>query len=942
MKWLLNIGVKGCFWGALLSAIAAFPANSAFGAVVTDGSLGAQATLNGPDYDVTEDLGQIRGSNLFHSFLEFGLNSGESATFSGPAAVENIIGRVTGGNVSQIDGTLRSTIQGADLFLLNPAGIMFGPNAALDISGAFHASTADYLRFENEEVFHSSATPSSVLSVSRPEAFGFLNADPAAIRVVDSQLEVPDGESITLTGGDILVNGRTQSAGLTAPAGRIQLTGVGAAGEVSLEAPSVLSAPEAQSGHVTLSNADISTEGEAAGSVVIRGGRIQINRGTNMKSDNHGSVDAATYGLDLEAATLIDISGESILSSYSNGAGRGGDIRIKTGDLRLREASHIYPGFFDAGDSGDLRIETDRLRIVGEASIFSFGLGDGSGGSVTIDANESVELDGADDMFDISTQIGTVEGDINISAPLLKIINFASVSITPMEAVESGNLRIDADFIYLNNGHIGTSSFNQGGKSSDVTINAGRFEAYNFSLLSTKAISGDSGAINITADTLLWDGMGYTETGIAGIRSDNGGSGKGGDITISTNHIDLKNGAGIVTAANGESASGRVRITTDDLTISGFSKEIFSGIFTNSFGSGAAGDIDIEVSGALNLMNDVRISSSIEGSGDGGNIKVSAADLLMGNGSYIRSTSLTGGTGDSGDINLEISGTLKLMNDALINAETDGIGDAGDIRVAATELWIENDAYITSASGIGGAGNGGNIIIACSGDVRVDKGKIVTAVFGDGTGGDIHINASNLLLRNQALISARSEGGGNAGGITLELGELLGMDDAKIGLESLQADGGDIQITAGKLIHLADSEITTSVIGGQNTGGGNFDLQAPFVVLDDSLLTATALEGSGGNIDIGSEVFLATQESVLDASSQLGIDGRVDIQAPLYDLSGTLKPLPNDFLDAAELSRTPCETRVMGGDYGSFVVRGHKVSPVEPGTPIMSPPLDLN
>ncbi len=109
--------------------------------VTLDGTLGPAGALPGPNYAITADLGRQVGGNLFHSFGQFSINTGESATFSGPNSVSNIIGRVTGGNVSFIDGALRSTIPGANLYLLNPAGVLFGEHAQLDVLGSVHVST---------------------------------------------------------------------------------------------------------------------------------------------------------------------------------------------------------------------------------------------------------------------------------------------------------------------------------------------------------------------------------------------------------------------------------------------------------------------------------------------------------------------------------------------------------------------------------------------------------------------------------------------------------------------------------------------------------------------------------------------------------------------------------------------------------------------------------
>jgi filamentous hemagglutinin family protein len=153
--------------------------------VATDGMLGAKVRLTGRDVRIPARLGQIRGQNLFHSFQRFGIERGQKVTFTAPdrLRLKNVIGRVTGGERSTIDGTLASRVKGAELWLLNPAGILFGPHARLDVSGAFHASTADELRFEDGAVFSALDTQGSVLSVAAPEAFGFLHVKPAGITI---------------------------------------------------------------------------------------------------------------------------------------------------------------------------------------------------------------------------------------------------------------------------------------------------------------------------------------------------------------------------------------------------------------------------------------------------------------------------------------------------------------------------------------------------------------------------------------------------------------------------------------------------------------------------------------------------------------------------------------------------------------------------------------
>ena len=147
--------------------------------ITVDGRLSPAQTLAGPNYAIRAELGRRVGGNLFHSFGRFGLTQGEAATFSGPSGVNNVIGRVTGGAQSSIDGTVRSTMPGANLYLINPAGVVFGPNARVDVSGSFHASSADYLRFQDGARFQATNPDASTLTSAPPAAFGFLACPPA-------------------------------------------------------------------------------------------------------------------------------------------------------------------------------------------------------------------------------------------------------------------------------------------------------------------------------------------------------------------------------------------------------------------------------------------------------------------------------------------------------------------------------------------------------------------------------------------------------------------------------------------------------------------------------------------------------------------------------------------------------------------------------------------
>jgi large exoprotein involved in heme utilization and adhesion len=151
-----------------------------------------------------------------------------------------------------------------------------------------------------------------------------------------------------------------------------------------------------------------------------------------------------------------------------------------------------------------------------------------------------------------------------------------------------------------------------------------------------------------------------------------------------------------------------------------------------------------------------------------------------------------------------------------------------------------------------------------------------------------------------------------------------------------QTGGGRIELRAGRLVQLFDSALTTTVQGGGGDAG-NISLNAPSVVLDGSQLIANAFEGLGGNIRIEAGVFLADPASLVSASSALGIQGLVDIRAPVTSLSGTLAPLPQTFVSAAALLPARCAARAQGGKLSSLVLGGRDGRPLDPGDVLPSP-----
>jgi filamentous hemagglutinin family protein len=271
--------------GLLLSVLLAVSQAQVPTAITPDGTLGTAVTQRGSVYTITAGTQPGNGPNLFHSFERFSVGTNDTARFSGPLGIENILSRVTGGQQSVIDGRLQSTIPGANLYLLNPSGVLFGPNASLDVHGSFHVSTADVLRFADGATFSANLSEKTTLTVAPPVAFGFLTEQPAPITMQGSALRVREGQALSVVGGDIQIVGGT----LQAPSGRLQLASVASPGEVRFSplelAPDLRVDGFARLGRLQLSQAafvDASGGGDLGsggpgGTVLIRAGQLLVD-----------------------------------------------------------------------------------------------------------------------------------------------------------------------------------------------------------------------------------------------------------------------------------------------------------------------------------------------------------------------------------------------------------------------------------------------------------------------------------------------------------------------------------------------------------------------------------------------------------------------------------------------------------------------------------------
>jgi len=841
VKFQLLIAILGTL---LVSAIS-------YAEVSLDGTLGRSGPLAGPNYLITPELGQQVGSNLFHSFKNFGLSQHESATFSGPNNVTNLISRVTGGNPSHIDGTLRSTIPNANLYFLNPYGIMFGPNAKLDLLGSFHASTADTLHLQDGGQFNARQPNNSLLTVAPVEAFGFLTDAPAPISLQDSQLSVLEGQTLSLIGGDLRLDGeppisaetglRTFNTELLAPFGRLNLASVASRGEVIPTSAGLDISAETQPGYITAQNTQLSVNGKGGGEIYIRGGQFYLNQSA-IRSDTLG--DQNGKGIDIRVDSL-ELENSSEIGTDTSGKGNGGSVTLKVaGDLTVSGKSSISatsgnhliidttlsPVTVNA-NNGDIDIEARQIKLKEFSGLLNFCLVNGQCGTITI-VTDQLKLEKVG--FIIGFTWGSGEGSpISIKTDVLTLSE-SMISSNSLGGTETSSI--------TNCITTGTCGAEPNLRDNSLILKKLRpFLAIIGISEADLGISADSIGIQEAVTILLTFPNNLSPGHLQGAETHVGDA---GNIEIEANQITLNNSA----------------------------------IDSGTWGSGKAGTIELVVDN-LTLEKEAFIGSATFGSGDGGRIVIKT-DALSLSKAGITTTSL-GGTGSAG--NIEIKAHQITLREGGIQSET-FLGKGGTIKFVGDNLILENGAFITSSTG--DSGKGGTIVINVSDAVTISNSYI------DSFSGSKETNA------------------GNAGEIQLQA-KTFHLNHAVISTKAENADGGHITVTTPNLLYLREeSAITTDVKGGDGDGG-NITIKKPtFVVLDGAEIITKARRGFGGDITIDSEQFLeaADANNVLDASSEvLERSGTIVITAPEADFYVEVVGLSSNFLN--QLLQESCVSR---------------------------------
>ena len=808
------------------TALLLFP-TATLAQIVPDRTLGNENSRTVPDTinNLPSDRiegGATRGVNLFHSFREFNLGEGRGAYFANPSGIANIFTRVTGSNPSNILGTLG--VQGnANLFFLNPQGIIFGPNARLDLRGSFIGSSADSIVFNNGFEF-SSANSNAVplLAINIPVGLRFrenpgtiVNSSqaigptptlpPLTVEIPISNklgLAVDPGQTLGLIGGDI----QLQGGNLTAYSGQILLGSVKSPGLVQFEPTALgvnLNYGNIENfGNIEMNGAFINTSGLGGGKIDIRGANVTVSN-SGIYGLTLGNIDGR--GININAENLRVNRGSQIYTS-TLGDGRGSDINLRATDsveingLGIEGYQRFYGQYLISGTFNPF----DPQIVLNTGTV-----GSGSAGNMNIDTGRLLLRDGA---IGGTTTLGAGNGgNLNMRANTIEIISSVLSSGTTRGSTgQGGSITVDAQRLIMRDG------------SNLVSISRSDRASGNIAIKTAESVELSGSLPGSTAQTTI------------GTNSFDG-NGKAGDITIDTKRLSVSDGA-VITLSTGAIIGGVVFSTSggpggnltvrasESIEVSGVSGVLATGDFapsalgTQTTTSGRGGDIRL-FAPLLAVRNGGSISAGSLSAADSGDITINADRLevqgMASNGGFrSRIEASTGkaytvvnpkATGNAGSLNLNVN-QLIVRDTATLNVQSLGTGRAGNINVVANSIALDNKASI---DGTTVSGTGANINLQ-SRSIQLRRNSRITTDAGISDGGNIRINSDILVAlpreNSDITANARTATGGQ---VTVNVPNIFGFtavnrEQARSSLGLTDAEFASLQVDPTSLLPTSD------------------------------------------------------------------------------------------------------------------------------------------
>ncbi len=932
--------------------------------------------------------GATRGTTRFHSFSMFNLGSSDRAYFDSPTGITTIFSRVTGQGKSTIDGTLG--VSGvANLFFMNPNGIIFGPGARLDLQGSATFTTADRITFDAGQQFSASASQSApLLAVNLPTGlqWGTRSGTPditpeRTIVTQGANLEVAAGKSLRLFGNGVDIQG----GALRSREGKVTIASVSQNETLALKPDG-----EAQIGQTRLAPLDlrdsaaIEVSGNSSGSVNLSGSRVTLKEGATIFADVFGSgQNSIVDGINITATDRVEILGDPVQKRSSfimsdtlrNATGNSTNILITTPNLILKDGGRIQTRTYGTGNGGNITIRSANIDATG--GLIGVPLPDGRTEDIATGILSRVE-EGA------SGNGGTVR----IEGDRISLTRGPEFRANTLGVGRAGNFIVNAKTITLVGGipefftGFSTSTGNNinpeiSGRGGDLSITADRLSILDGAAVRTGTSGrGDAGHLNIAVQDLLVSGIDRSDGTPSNLRTSstvstrpNGArvvpSGRSGDLSIVARQIQVLDGGLISSNSTGSGNAGNMTLRSQSLDVAGgtlftashpANTGIRRSVISNATaGSGDAGILSI-TSDRFSVRNGAQVSSATRSSGNGGLMIINAGtiDLV---GAAPNENFPTGlfvsvepkATGNGGGLRLSAD-RLTITDGSAISADTFSSGRGSDVSLNVKDSIVIRGtgplglipSRISSGSreslrspGDIPTGSGGNLSIT-TGLLTVDQGGILTAAtVGQGNAGTIGVTANQVALRTAGKFLVDSSGQGKAGNIEIHTNQLDLEKSASIRAETAQGIGGDIVIDSRDYVFLTQgSSITTDA---KNTGdGGNIMIRSKLVFQsENSTISANAVKGRGGNITIEADGILTSQDSRISASSALGLRGKVTQNNPAIDdrsatnIAEPESPAPDEVLaNSCFIQRNEKQ--------GRFVVTGNGGLPESPTEPIVA------
>lgn len=924
--------------------------------VRTDGSLGPASDLTGADISIPAELGTRRGGNLFHSFEQFNIPNQGAVTFSGPNDLSNVISRVTGGDPSSIDGTLRSTIPTADVWLMNPAGILFGPNARIDVPAGFNVSTADVMGLADGGTFFADPATQSSLTVAEPAQFGFLSAAPADISLRGARILGADGGGLSLTAGSIALDGAT----LGGPGNNTFIAAVDGPGTVEFATGIV---DTALRGSITLSNQSlIGSDNDFR--ITLVGSEIAITDSRVVAGRSR--IGDSVGGLGIDAQTLRLDGGTVFAGNFADEAG--GDLRIFANELVAEPGSEVINAAFGAGATGAIVLAVDRIEARGTTiQNSSTENATGAAGAFFVEA-DSIRLEDGANLGSVTLGAGDA-GEVNILARDIFVGEASLITSGTTSSGDGGIVRIETDQIVIdrvdpegeNSAVAVNNTVGSLGNAGSIRIDAGHVELRNLAEISSSTrSSGDAGVVVINADSLETVGGGL----IASITT---GSGTSGGMLLTVDDITLR-GRGNLGQPTGLSAQSSATASGDSGPIVIEAKRLQllerAEIDSSTFGIGDAGSVQITADEVM--VTEGLISSITAGAGAAGNILIEAGSLVMdGKGSddvsQITTQGAPGSTGATGSVAVRAD-TIILRDSAALDSSAFGASGAGGVFVVAEDMTLIDGGIFSISTGPGNAGlieiNTGSLTMfgsdtgdpalistraadgssGSSGAVLVSareidmqgRAAIESSTATDKLALGVAIETDSLMMRDRAVIASSGFNTGAAGDVIIEAGT-IGLDSSQITTEGTGAEGGRIDVQATGSVILNDSAIISSGIIPADSAS-LITVSADQIILDESRVLSLAGEDPSptvsGDVTFG-EARLAAALTIISTDSVVAASTNVDIQGVDNQLGNELTLPTSSLVQVDRLMAGGCARRG-SDDRSSFAQSGDRMLSADP------------